>query len=142
MPGFCKGCLLPEGRGAQRDGTAGWAGDTPVTVSTEGAQDGPCDSSWRHASLQVPWEASGDKAVLRLGLGLGTVQDQTPPGQVCSDQAGPRPGWNLSMGWGLDQQGDGQAGAELWWSWGPVLLSIAWAGPDGLSTNGLLEACC
>lgn len=100
-----------DGWGAQRDGTTGRAGGSSITVSMRSEQDGPWDSSWGQPSIQMPWEGGGDEAGLRLGWGLGrTVAGldtaQGPPGR--SEV------WLGSPSRALDQQGHGQAGAELW----------------------------
>lgn len=122
--GTTRADLLPKGGGAQHDGTARRTGDLPITVSMQGEQDGPWDGSWGQPRVQIPWEAGGDEAGLRLGSGLGTVvgsdTDWGPPGRSKV--------WlgSLAMGWGLDQQRHGQAGAELWWGWAPVLLQQCW----------------
>lgn len=92
----------------------------------QGEQDGPWDSIWGQPRVQIPWEAAGDEAGLRLGLGLGTVAGldtaRGPSGRSAVSKQVQSLLGSLSMGWGLDQQTKGQAGTELYWSWGLVLL--------------------
>lgn len=125
---------------------AGWAGDSSITASMRGEQDGPWDSSWGQPRVHIPWEAGGDEAGLRLGSGLGTVAGSDtawgpPGGSTVTRQVQGLSGKSVH---GL---GSGSTGPwpHRWQSCGGVgdqcSSSIARAGTDGLSMNGLLEAC-